>query len=844
MAEHDRNAEQSTVKQGNGSPMSRRPLERGARVGRYRIQRPLGEGGMGVIYEALDPELNRWVALKLVRFAAQSGNDRLLREAQAMARVDHPNVVPVHDVGTHDGGVFVAMQLVRGSDLGDWLRKPRSWHEITSVMREAGRGLAAAHAAGLVHRDFKPSNVLLGSDDRVLVTDFGLARTAEGGEEAEDALPPSSMTAPRRDAFAHTITRAGRVLGTPRYMSPEHHRGEETDARTDQFSFCVAYYEALAGRHPFRASSLEEMVERKLAGLVEPPPQGSEAPKGVWHAIERGLAADPNQRHPNMLALLEAIDDAARESPPEAPRSMEVQRVHDAIRERLFGVPAEPVTVGKYRIERRLGAGAMGVVYLAHDPELHRHVALKLVRSIAVSDRTLRARLLREARAMARLSHPNVLTVYEVGEHGDAPFIAMEYVEGETLRAWLQHERTPEEIVETFRAAAKGLAAAHHAGLVHRDFKPDNVLVGNDGRVRVGDFGLVRLPTEIGEPELTTTVELATVTGHTAVGTPLYMAPEVLVGGPADEKSDQFSFCAGLYEALYAVPPFEGDDLQTLATNVRAGALRMPPKDRAINARVHRALVRGLALQPNQRHSGMTALAAELEPLDPPRDRRAWLAAAAAAALLVTAIALTRRDAHKAVSLALSALPQRDCRGAPECIEKGACTLHDGACVALSNNDCAAAVACREDGLCSALDGQCQAAGDIDCRGSKACEDAGRCAAKGGRCFAPPASTSTTAAAERRPPRATKPAPAGCPNCASHGRCVRAATTTASYNAGDCIATSTAQCRRSTVCKTDGRCSVGATTGACRAGSDADCGGSHVCRSFGFCHAKHGRCVK
>ncbi len=256
--------------------------------------------------------------------------------------------------------------------------------------------------------------------------------------------------------------------------------------------------------------------------------------------------------------------------------------------------------LGRYVIIEVLGSGGMGVVYRAYDPDLDRRVALKRIRLSGGSAETLRAFLMREAQAMARLSHPNVVAVYDVGSAGDEVFIAMELVEGQTLAQWQREKvRSWREIVPLFLQAGAGLAAAHAAGLVHRDFKPDNVLIGSDGRVRVTDFGLARLSSTPVEP----------VARGAVVGTRAYMAPECLAGAPADERSDQFSFCVALHEALY------GD---------RSSAAALPAVGRAGTPRLQRgsgclrdAVMRGLQQKPEDRHPGMEALLAELS-----RDRR------------------------------------------------------------------------------------------------------------------------------------------------------------------------------------------------------------------------------
>jgi tetratricopeptide (TPR) repeat protein len=269
-------------------------FDSGARLGRYVVLSHMGTGGMGVVYAAYDPELDRRIALKLMHKrgdddeATERASRRMLAEAKAMAQLSHPNVITVHDVGTIDGRVFIAMEFVEGVQLSEWMREPgRDWHEMLDVFIRAGRGLEAAHAAGLVHRDFKPDNVLVGADGRVRVLDFGLARRFDGVREAHD----------RRD----------REAGTPAYMSPEQHLGKPLDHRADQFSFCVALYEALYGELPFAAKTRLELALAVTDGRVGPAPKRAAVPNWVRWALLRGLDPDPDGRWENMAALLEAL---------------------------------------------------------------------------------------------------------------------------------------------------------------------------------------------------------------------------------------------------------------------------------------------------------------------------------------------------------------------------------------------------------------------------------------------------------------------------------------------------------------------------------------------------------
>ncbi len=283
------------------------PLGPGATLSRYVVRGRIGHGSMGVVYAAYDPELDRQVALKLLRPEGRHVEElrrRLLREAQAMARLSHPNVVAVHDVGTCGDGVFLALELVEGTTLADWLKEPRAWQEVLRVFREAGQGLAAAHAAGLVHRDFKPANVLVGREGRARVTDFGLARPKNQVATSGEASASWGSFAGQEPS---ALTQAGVLLGTPVYMAPGQLRGEAADERSDQFSFCVALYEGLYRVRPFEGRTLEALEQAVNEGRVRAPTHDTKVPAWVRRAVLRGLRGRPEERFPSMEALLAAL---------------------------------------------------------------------------------------------------------------------------------------------------------------------------------------------------------------------------------------------------------------------------------------------------------------------------------------------------------------------------------------------------------------------------------------------------------------------------------------------------------------------------------------------------------
>ncbi|MCX4247034.1 serine/threonine-protein kinase [Paraliomyxa miuraensis] len=286
---------------------------RGTSIGRYVVLDRLGVGGMGVVVRGFDPELDRKVALKLLRFfettegseeAKTSTQSSLLREAQAMARVHHPNVVTVHDVGVHDGRVYVAMELVEGRTLRTWLaEQARPWPQVVDVLVQAGQGLHAAHQEHLVHRDFKPDNVMVSDRGRVVVMDFGLARGRDVSPvEPEEASPPSGA-----EPSSGERTHAGALVGTPAYMSPEQLDGREATARSDQFGFCVTMFEALYGERPFRADHAMALLLAITEGRIAPISTSTRVPAWLHRIVLRGLARKPEDRWPSMDVLLHAL---------------------------------------------------------------------------------------------------------------------------------------------------------------------------------------------------------------------------------------------------------------------------------------------------------------------------------------------------------------------------------------------------------------------------------------------------------------------------------------------------------------------------------------------------------
>lgn len=304
-------------------------LAPGDHLRRYTVLGVLGEGGMGVVYDAYDPELERRVAIKVLRLPAQAvqaglaqqAKQRLLREAQALAQLSHPNVIPIFDIGEVDGALFLAMERLEGSTLTQWLADNAAshrsfWQARVDILMAAGRGLVAAHRADLIHRDFKPDNVFVTTDGRVLVLDFGLVRpdTDADSEDVEIAGRADGQASMGLEV-ASDLTQVGDVMGTPQYMAPEQHRGQAADARSDQFAFCVSLFQALYGVRPYEAKHGAELVERVCAGQWQLPPGRSGVPAWLQALVVRGLSVRPQARHRSMTELLAALERGRRVKP-------------------------------------------------------------------------------------------------------------------------------------------------------------------------------------------------------------------------------------------------------------------------------------------------------------------------------------------------------------------------------------------------------------------------------------------------------------------------------------------------------------------------------------------------
>ncbi|HWU88623.1 MAG TPA: serine/threonine-protein kinase, partial [Kofleriaceae bacterium] len=366
----------------------------------YSVVRTIGQGAMGVVYEAVDARLGREVALKLVlpdRLQAERGTPRLLREARAMAKISHPNVVAVYDVGESDGVVFIAMEYVRGVTLRQWLANaPRSLPEILDVFVQAGAGLAAAHHADIVHRDFKPDNVLIGSDGRARVLDFGLAHPRMNVIYAPATGRPAP--APPSTGIESTGSDGNMLVGTIAYMSPEQLQSKPLDGRSDQFAFCVALYEALFGQRPFSARSFNEFVDHVLRGELAPVESPPRLPSWLRAVLRRGLSIAVEPRFGSMTELVGVLtagrhllaSQRAQPALPGAARDHLLGRLASVLDEHVASTPAAALV----RVQRPddLTRQLAVVAHDARSPQLRAAFAAYHERLAAAPDAPARLR--------------------------------------------------------------------------------------------------------------------------------------------------------------------------------------------------------------------------------------------------------------------------------------------------------------------------------------------------------------------------------------------------------------------------------------------------------------------
>jgi serine/threonine protein kinase/tetratricopeptide (TPR) repeat protein/TolB-like protein len=542
------------------------------------------------------------VALKVIRPELAGHPDILRRFKQELIlarQVTHKNVVRIFDLGTADGRKFITMDFIEGNDLKGIIneRGKLPAAEAVPIAQQICLGLEAAHVEGVVHRDLKPQNIMVDDAGRVWLMDFGLARSME----------------------LAGLTRTGVLMGTPDYMSPEQARAEKVDARSDLFSLGIIFFEMLTGRLPFQADTLMakllQRVQQRAVAVTEIDPT---IPAQVSAVVSKCLEPDVTKRYQTVREILDdlagdsktigASSSGSLASASSTPSGARSEATSISLAELGPGSQFGP----RYHIESVIGEGGMGKVYKAHDSDLDRTVALKLVRPELAKDASSLQRFKQELLLASSISHRNILRIHDLGDVNGVKFISMAFVQGMDLHDLIAKQgRLPiERAVKIAKQLASALEAAHAEGVVHRDLKPRNVLIDVDDHIYVSDFGLAKSLD-------------ADKTGMTRVGevlgTPRYMSPEQAESKSADNRSDIYSLGIIFYEMLTGEVPFTGESsLQVMFQHVQ----QQPKDPRLLNPEMPEYLativLKCLEKDPALRYQGAAELLGDLESGTPP----------------------------------------------------------------------------------------------------------------------------------------------------------------------------------------------------------------------------------
>jgi serine/threonine protein kinase/tetratricopeptide (TPR) repeat protein len=545
-------------------------------AGRYQILKVLGEGGMGAVYQARDREVDRTVAIKVIR-PELSGHPEILRrfkqELILARQVTHRNVIRIFDLNQAEGRRFITMEYVDGKDLAGIVRERKKLpvEEAVAIIRQALMGLEAAHNEGVVHRDLKPQNIMVDGAGRVYLMDFGIAKSME----------------------LAGMTRTGVLMGTPDYMSPEQAKGEKADARSDLFTIGVILYELLTGQQPYRCETImQTLVKRTRERAVPTRELDPSIPQYISDVVSKCLEIDADLRYQSAGQVLRGLD-------PNAPKPEPNARFDP-----YAGVAAGTQFGPRYRIESLLGEGGMGKVYKAYDTDLNRLVALKLVRPELASHPESMERLKQELILARRISHKNILRIHDLGDVNGVKFISMAYADGLDLQALIKRKGRldVEQATNIAKQLCRALEAAHHEGVIHRDLKPQNVLMDQQGAAYILDFGLA------------SSAELGASLAGELMGTPRYMSPEQAESLPLDHRSDLYALGLIIYEMVTGDLPFESS---TVMQAMYQRVTQAPKNPRLLNPELPdylcKIILKCLEKEPEKRYQHASEIIKDLE---------------------------------------------------------------------------------------------------------------------------------------------------------------------------------------------------------------------------------------